>query len=230
MIVAYNSDTARLSQHDFLDVWGFKLAEGGLIVESGTDLFELRRDDDLEKHGWNMWSVWTIGGVILLYSKRYGKTFPKIYHIIHLIVGLLALFMTILTTCFLLVEHGIEDNYHAIMGFIVLICCIIEVILGIVGFSINKFRCCVRRWAEKEVNMVLQKMHRIVGYVLLFFAGLTVITGAHYYFEEELKDETNMKFVFLSFLLFVGVILTGEITYRISNKRSIVKVETPKDD
>lgn len=115
------------------------------------------------------------------------------------------------------------------MGNLATLCVLLEVLLGISGFIINKQRCCKRRWSEKEVNMVTLKIHRILGWLLLLFANMCVISGCNHYFRLKLFTDTLMMWPFLSLLVFLIVAAIGETLYRLANRKQKGKIEIPTD-
>jgi len=87
---------------------------------------------EYEKHGWTMWSVWTFGGLLIFWAKRYGKAYWTVTSWVHYIVGGYMIFATTGSMIFLLKEFKAGKGFHSISGFIMTA---IVLMLGLNGIA-----------------------------------------------------------------------------------------------
>lgn len=95
MCAAFKRSTAQFVHHDAWELWTFKVTETGDVDNVEIDLTDLLRSDELEMHGWFMWSAWFIAGLMLLISKRYAKKKWNFCHYFHAFLGYYVLVVTI---------------------------------------------------------------------------------------------------------------------------------------
>jgi hypothetical protein len=96
------------------------------------------KDDPELVHGWVLWAVWFILGLIMVLSNRYMKVFWKAHMWIHRVSGLLMLILTIVFASIIIKDKGgeIEDNPHSIIGIVILAVVIFTALFGL--FTRNK--------------------------------------------------------------------------------------------
>ena len=176
-----------------------------------------------------MWSAWTISGFLLLMTKRYTKTHWNLMHYMHALLGYYSTGITIAYAITVINYNGeLDMGPHNTSGLIVVILSVIATILGIASVMTKKFNKGREKWEQKELNVKISKMHRVLSYFLLFFSNIVNFTGVGKYFNDNL-DEGQWAFIgvinFFVFCLVVGLI---EYLYRRANRNSSSMLDTTK--
>ena len=99
-IFAWNMDDSTMTRkHSWYEKRSLFYDKEGLVSDSKIEIS--RRVDGLEKHGIGMFIAWFVVGSLLLFTKRYFKSFYTVMHYVHAILGYLTLLQTIMTTVFI---------------------------------------------------------------------------------------------------------------------------------
>ena len=77
-------------KHSWYERKSLHFDKEGLVSDSEYIVVS-RRVDFLEKHGIGMFIAWFVVGSLLLFTKRYFKSFYTVMHYVHAILGYLTL-------------------------------------------------------------------------------------------------------------------------------------------
>ena len=75
--------------------------------------------------------------------------------------------------------------------------------------------------------MMIGKMHRISGYLVLFFGNVTIMTGLGHYFDDILQGDDRKVLGLVSLVTFCIFVAMLEGLYRIRNKYALGHIVTP---
>ena len=173
-----------------------------------------------------MWSSWYIVGLLMLVTKRYAKKHWLFMHYLHAILGYYALIVTIIFS--LSVAEFEFKGLHKTLGLIFLPIAILGSLSGTFTAGTMKAYNGDKDWAEKERVERIAKIHRISGYVMLFFGCICVTTGIGYYFGHKLEGDDREILAPINMASFFFLVIVFEAIYRIRNKYSLGHVKTPK--
>ena len=139
-----------------------------------------------------MWFSWTVIGLCQIYTNRYLRHKWRWSKITHAILGFFAAALTITAGLIALKLGGWSFNFsksrHSILGFFTFI---LGLILIIGGMSANIVRLKVNMaWNTKTV-LLLGKIHKWFGWLLILGAQYVNYTGFHHYYTHE-KDNLTV--------------------------------------
>jgi len=193
----------------------------------GLDLSNLLRSERYEEHGWWMWGAWFIAGLLLLITKRYVKKHWIAFHYIHALLGYFVLGVSIAFSLKITNWEPVAEVHNAFGSFTVLFT-IFGSLTGSLTAGMMRFYNSDKPWAEKERVEQIAKIHRIVGYLMLFVGNVTIMTGAGHYFLNKLNGDTRAALGLISLLVFCILVAIFEAIYRIRNSYSMGHIKTPQ--
>ena len=97
MVLAYQYSKTKTDyeRHEFLESHPLLLLSDGQTYKGWDELGEMRRVPVYETHAYWMFFVWMPLGLFLIWSKRYLKTNWKVWHVLHIIAGMVTLFVSV---------------------------------------------------------------------------------------------------------------------------------------
>ena len=165
-----------------------------------------------------MFIAWMPLGYLLLATKRYLKGNWKLWHFLHIIIGMIVLVITIWQTLEISLRFGwwgLSDDPHSILGSITIVMTIVSVLTGSLAAACMRFYNGDEEWASnKERATVIGKIHRYLSYFLLFFANVVILGGTITYCLNYLQESQFIPFGIVSFLLFINIVLVSEYLHR----------------
>jgi hypothetical protein len=218
MVIAYSYSTQTLDyvHEDFKNRHTLLLLSDGQVYHGWGELFDLRRVPVYEAHGIWMFFAWMPLGFVLLATKRYLKGSWKLWHIIHILAGLLTLIITLWQTMEISLKFGWgwTDDVHSILGTICIAATIISVFSGSLATAFMKCYDGDEAWSKKETATILGRIHRWSSYFVLFFANVIILGGTITYCLTYLKDYKLIPLGIISFMFFINLMLVSEILHR----------------
>ena len=175
-----------------------------------------------------MWIAWFWVGLALLVTKRYAKKFWLPMHFLHAILGYFTLIVTIVFVL-KVVQWEVPSGPHTIIGWIVVIVTIPGALSGVFTVGTMRFYTGDKPWTEKERVERVAKIHRYFGYFMLLLGNVGVTTGLGNYYNFKLKElvEERNNWKEINTILFLVLVITFEVIYRLRNKYSKGQIETP---
>ena len=165
-----------------------------------------------------MFIAWMPLGYLLLATKRYLKGNWKLWHFLHIVIGMIVLVITIWQTLEISLRFGwwgLSDDPHSILGSICIVMTIISVLSGSLAAACMRFYNGDAEWAgNKERATVIGKIHRYLSYFLLLFANVVILGGTITYCLTYLEDSQFIPFGIISFLIFINLFLVSEYLHR----------------
>ena len=179
-------------------------------------MLNIRRVPVYEHHGIWMFFAWMPLGYLLLATKRYYKGNWKLWHVVHILVGIITLVITIWQTLEVSMVFGFgwTDDVHSILGTICNVATVIASISGGLAAAYMRFYNGDKEWAPTECATNIGKFHKWVSYFVLFYANIIVLGGTITYCLTYLKDMKYMFLGMLSFLFFINLVLVSEYVHR----------------
>lgn len=104
-----------------------RLYPSSKVTNGGLDLTELLRNAEYEEHGWWMWSVWYLVGLLLL-MRRYAKKHWTFVFYMHALLGYFVLVVTIVFAL-RVIEWDFSD-IHNVLGIVTLFVTIVGGLSG----------------------------------------------------------------------------------------------------
>ena len=174
-----------------------------------------------------MWGAWFLAGFLLLFTKRYSKEKWTLMHWMHALLGYFTTAVTIIFSVKIIKKlDGFHMGPHNLSGVIVLWLTILSCILGIATVMSKRCNSGKEVWKAKECNMKVAKVHKVLGWLLLFFSNITIFTGVGNYAFKTLNEEKLAILGITSFLLFVAMVGFCEFLYRSANRNSKVTLDS----
>lgn len=229
MCAAFKKGSSSYVHHDKWDLWTFKVTDTGDVNETGIDLTDFLRSDELEMHGWFMWSAWFAVGLLLLFTKRYAKKTWTLNHYLHAILGYFTLVVTIVFAL-RVTNWAPFESIHNALGSICVIITIFGSLSGTVTAGIMRAYNGDKAWSEQEKVQRVARIHRYAGYVMLFIGNASILTGVGHYFGDRLQGDERRKLGIFSFVVFCILVVYFEAVHRIRNKYSMGHVKTPRKE
>jgi hypothetical protein len=162
---------------------------------------------DYAVHGVNMYFTWFGMALISFVSKRYFKTFWCITDLLHILSGLVMLMLTLWTTILMIDKIGLDKGFHSIMGLIITFLCILLGINGII-VSISARFGQQPDWTPHERSRKIARIHRWLGGITIFMAGITITLGLFVYSFKgggEISKKLGLFNIFVFNLTFIGI-------------------------
>ena len=195
---------------------------GTIYVDNGKSTLYL--------HGWLLWAVWSILGLIQVISLRYLKpTYTKILPIknlnmfLHITSGLAILGVTIAMSIeaikFYLWKLRWNECLHSAFGLFVLFAVSAVVLLGFISWLSLTFRESLMCCRKLKVHL----LHSYLGYALLIVSQIATLLGVIRY-NDETSDGT-LGYANLS--IFLGTWAVLEAYYRLKHSR---RIHTSQDE
>lgn len=234
MIYAEKTNTADFRKHDRYGNFELELREAndfGYVLLPGTfiEVEESGRVWQYEEHGWWMWGAWFLAGYLLLFTKRYAKERWVLLHYLHALLGYATTAVTIIFAFKIMnFKGGFEMGPHSLSGMMVTILTMCECLLGVAAALTKKCNKGKEVWKAKETSMKVSKIHKVLGFLLLFFSNITIFTGTANYTKKFLDEKTLMLLGIINFTIFVGAVSLIEYCYRSANKTSKVVLDSQK--
>ena len=231
LIYSYNTEKAEFSMHTTFGsfVTEMKADKGlGFVTMPGADIqFASKRIDVYETHGLFMWSTWTLAGFLLLMTKRYTKTNWNFMHYMHALLGYYSTGITIAYAMTVIRHKGkLHAGPHNTSGLVVVVLTIIACILGVASAITKRFNKGKEKWLQKELNVRISKLHKVLSYFLLFFSNIVTFTGVGKYFNDNLGEGQYAAIGIINFFVFCLVVGLVEFCYRKANKNSKLMLDT----
>lgn len=176
----------------------------------------MRRVSVYEIHGFWMFVAWMPLGYLLLATKRYFKANWKMWHFVHILIGIVTLVLTIWQTLEVSMKFGwgLTDDTHSILGTICIVMAIFATFTGFLVAAYMRFYNGDQEWAKKETATIIGKIHRWSSYCVLFFANVIILGGTITYCLSYLKETKYIPIGVVSFLLFINFVLVSEYLHR----------------
>ena len=139
--ISYDSLGSKFEPHEFNVQETLLLLSDGQTSKGWNSLLEIRRVPIYEAHGIWMFFGWMPLGYLLLATKRYYKGNWKIWHAVHIIVGVITLVITIWQTMeiSLVFGFGWTDDVHSILGTICIVATVIASLSGALAAAYMRF-------------------------------------------------------------------------------------------
>ena len=188
----------------------------GQTIAGWQELLQMRRVSTYEAHGIWCFFVWMPLGFLLLATKRYLKGNWKVWHVVHIVVGLITLVITIWQTLEISLKFGLGlvSSPHSILGTIVILVTIISVFTGTLAAAYMKYYNGDEEWAKNERALIIGKIHRYSSYFVLFLANVVILGGTITYCMTYLKESKFIPLGIVSFLVFLNLVLVSEYLHR----------------
>ena len=214
--IQFNRNGSNFEPHSFDQKETLLLLSDGQTCKSWDSLLELRRVEVYEAHGIWMFFAWMPLGYLLLATKRYYKGNWKLYHVVHILVGMITLVVTIWQTLEVSMKYGFgwTDDPHSILGTICIVATVIATLSGGLAAAYMRFYNGDKEWSSTETATNIGKFHRWVSYFVLFYANVILLGGTITYCLTYLKESKYIPFGVLSFLFFINLVLVSEYVHR----------------
>ena len=147
-------------------------------------------------------------------------------HYLHAFLGYFSLFATV-WFAMKLMHWRFTESLHNAMGTTMMFLSVLVTLSGSLSASVLRFYSGDKPWSAKEKSMMIGKIHRIFGYIVLLIGNFTITTGIFHYFEGTLQGDERSKLGAVSLLSFVLFIVVFEFIFRIRNKFALGHIETP---
>ena len=203
-------------EHVFTDPQHLLFLSDGQTTKGWGHLTELRRVPVYEMHGFMLFIAWMPLGYVLLASKRYLKGNWKVWHFVHIFIGIVTLVLTIWQTLEISLKFGwgLTDDVHSILGSICIVATIFATFTGFLAAAYMRFYNGDEEWSKKETATIIGKIHRWSSYFVLFFANVIILGGTITYCLAYLKESKYIPLGILSFLFFLNLVLVSEYLHR----------------
>lgn len=227
MSYAYRKGTSDFSKkHSDWGVWTMMIQPSGEVTHAKLNITEFMRSENIELHGWFMWSAWFVVGLLLLVTKRYAKKTWVFSHYLHAILGYFTLIVT-LVFAFRVAKFEPFESIHNALGTLCVIVTIVGSLSGSATAALMRGYNGDKPWSKKEKVQVVAQIHRIAGYVMLFVGNAAIMTGFGNYFNHRLQGDQRSVLGYFNMIVFVLLVAIFEAAYRIRNKYSMGFVQTP---
>lgn len=175
-----------------------------------------------------MWIAWFWVGMALLVTKRYAKKFWLPMHFLHALLGYFTLIVTIVFM-FKVVKWDAPSDPHEVIGWLVVVVTIPGAMSGVFTAATMKMYKGDKPWTEKQRVERVAKIHRYFGYVMLLLGNWGIMSGVGNYYQYKLFGlvEERNNWGFYSMFIFLTLVITFEVIYRLRNKYSKGQIQTP---
>ena len=233
MSYQFSRETSAFEKHDFTQPLVLLFLSDGQTIAGWNELLEMRRVPVYESHGIWMFFAWMPLGFLLLATKRYLKANWKLWHVVHILLGMITLVITIWQTLEISLKFGwgLTDDPHSILGTITIVATIISVLTGTLAAAYMKYYNGDEEWAKNERALIIGKIHKYTSYFVLFLANVVVLGGTITYCLAFLQESKYIPLGIMSFLFFLNLILVSEYLHRKkARSENLAKQEENKQD
>ena len=213
----YSTTTSDFHSNTFIPTMSsLLLLSDGQACNGWDTLLEMRRVSVYEVHGFWMFVAWMPLGFVLIATKRYLKGNWKLWHVLHLLAGLIVLFITVWQSLEVSWAFGFgwTDDVHSILGLIVIVATLISVLSGTIVAAVMRCYNGDKEWSPKERAAFLGKIHKWSSYFVLFLGNVVILGGTITYCLTYLKELKFLPIGIMSFLFFVNLVLVSEYLHR----------------
>ena len=174
-------------------------------------------------HGYVLWFVWTFFGMFQISTNRYLKHHWEKHLWWHRVSGLTLLVATLYFAgrALYMIGFPLKDDVHAPIGFAVLLAILFITISGVVARSrLN------RATSGMAAVHKFKSTHRVLGYLMLIVANLTVSFGIYSY---SVNHGFSTNLYWFSFLFFALLWLVLEIRHRVFLSEQPIPFKEPTE-
>ena len=148
-------------------------------------------------------------------------------HYLHCFLGYFVLIVTIIFSAKLM-DWRFTEGLHFALGTICLFFTVLGSLSGTFTAATMRVYNGDKPWSEKERVERIAKIHRWMGYLMLFVGNFTCLTGIGYYFGHIMNEDSRKVLAPVSFATFVFLVILFEAIFRVRNKFSLGHIKTPK--
>ena len=192
MVISYffANESSKFERNDFSNRMALLFTGDGQTTKGWDALFGIRRVPEFENHGIWMFLAWMPLGYLLLATKRYLKSNWKVWHVVHIVIGLVTMVLTIWQTLEISLRFGwgLTDDPHSILGTICIGLTLISVFTGTIAAAYMRYYNGDKEWSGKERATIIGKLHRWTSYFVLFYANVIILGGTITYCLTYLKE------------------------------------------
>ena len=158
-------------------------------------------------HGIVLYIAWFLFGFLILLSKRYVPAPFLGMHAVHALSGFVVLILTVVMCLVTISKYGwiIKNDFHTILGTVVLALVFLVVFLGIARIQMGKKE--PTPWIAKDPAIKIAKAHKLSGYIILLAANVACLSGVMTYIRDKLQKERAPLAIITLPLFAFGVIV-----------------------
>lgn len=173
---------------------------------------------DYYAHGIVLYVAWFLLGMVSLASKRYFKAPFMAMHIVHVLTGFAIVIMTTVMCLIMLgkYEWKVVSDFHQVTGVITFITHFATLGLGLARIIIAKRT--PEPWSKNDKAVLVGKIHRWAGYIILLIANLACFGGVIHYLKDVRKNNKALPLAILTLPLFALIVAILEVNKRLINR------------